>query len=239
VSLQCEKKVERRVIDTGKPLTILSPKSDTPINSIEWYFGKKPFNSHTNLAISFQSVRFIPDYQGEYDIVAELYNEANKIIGVSIFKYNAIGSNYNNVNQNIEKLVINTDSTKIDLINNILDTLSNFDTILNDTNQIKIKKDITVQTDSIPKNIVNNNEKFNYTIQVYSFPNEIEANNKIQKLKTAGFDAYKIEFLHPKYNRIWYRVRVGKFIDFTSANVIAQKIDNHFNITTWIDHIDN
>lgn len=237
MSLQCEKKVERRVIDTGKPLTILSPKSDTPISSIEWYFGKKPIKSSTNLAISFQSVRFIPDYQGEYDIVAELYNETNKIIGVNIFKYNAIGSNYKNISLDKEKQIENIESTKIDSVNEKLDTLSNLDTILNDTNQIKIKKDTIVYTDSNSKNTVNNNEKFNYTIQVYSFPDESEANKKIQKLKIAGFDAYKIEFLHPKYNKTWYRVRVGMFIDFTSANVIAKKIDNHFKINTWIDKL--
>jgi hypothetical protein len=235
VSLQCEKKVERRVIDTGKPLTILSPKSDIPINSIEWYFGKKPINSSKNLAISFQSVRFIPDYQGEYDIVAELFNEENELIGVNLFKYNAIGSNIDNFDL-VNQITAN-DTAKINVSDDNFEKIIKLDSnIINPThNEVEIDTNGKIE----PTKINNIKEGFKFTIQVYSFPKESQANNKIQKLKKAGFDAYKIEFLHPKYKKMWYRVRVGKFIDYTSANVIAKKIDTHFNISTWIDRLDN
>ena len=80
VIIQCEKPVGRRAIDTGSPLTILAPQSDSPIHFIEWYFGIKPLKSKSGLSVTFESVRFTPDYPGEYDVVVELFNDKNDVL---------------------------------------------------------------------------------------------------------------------------------------------------------------
>ena len=219
VIIQCEKPVERRAIDTGSPLTILAPQSDSPIHFIEWYFGIKPLNSKSGLSVTFESVRFTPDYPGEYDVVVELFNDKNDVLEFKVFKYIAVGPRY-------EKEL----STPIKHISEI------------DSNVLDLNIDTRVDSNMLPQNNNDDSQQIveqipQYTIQVFSLPDEGKADAKLNKLKDEGYNAYKVEFIHPKYNATWYRIRVGEFVEFSYADSVAKKIDSRFNITTWIDRL--
>ena len=235
ISIQCEKPIERRAIDTGSPLTIIAPKSEKSPSSIEWYYAIRPHKSQSKLNSSFESARFSPDYPGHYDIVAELYNEQDEIFSYKIFKYNAIGPVFKSEENKHIKL-------NLDTIAQIIEA----DTIVEQLDILKINTDSLLAIDKIDSTIlkldtisekIKLNTEFQYTIQVFSLPDKNQANAKLKLLKNAGFDTYMLVFIHPKYNENWYRVRVGKFTEYSSADYIAKKIDSQFNITTWIDRL--
>tara|TARA_B100001029_G_C15007949_1_gene422338 strand:- start:90 stop:824 length:735 start_codon:yes stop_codon:yes gene_type:complete len=222
IFVQCETQVERRTIDTGSPLTILAPKYETLPEKIEWYFGSRPDKSKIGLDISFESVRFTPDYNGHYDIVAELFNNNDELIYYKVFQYNAIGQNIFEEEQFKE----NHENNK-EIISNtlIIDSLNLRSQI--DSNKIKkiIESDIDIDL----------NDKLRYTIQVFSFPDEQQAIAKKELLNSFGFESYIISFIHPKFKVEWFRVRVGKFIEFSKADSISHLIKQKLNIDTWID----
>lgn len=229
---QCEKPVERRTIDTGSPLTILTPKHETPPETIEWYYAVRPPKSNIGLELTFESARFTPDYPGDYDIVAELYNDKNEIFHFKVFQYLAIGPPYIK-EKTIDEIVESLDDESTDSI--LIDSLKSITQI-----DSTIKKD-NVDTVEV-KNTLEITEKSmidvtQYTIQVFSLPDKQQANSKIDLLNNAGFDSYILSFTHPKFNSTWYRVRIGKFEDYAKADSTATRIKQNLNIDTWIDRI--
>ena len=229
---QCEKPVERRTIDTGSPLTILTPKHETPPETIEWYYAVRPPKSNIGLELTFESARFTPDYPGDYDIVAELYNDKNEIYHFKVFQYLAIGPPYIK-EKTIDEIVESLDDESTDSI--LIDSLKSITQI-----DSTIKKD-NVDTVEV-KNTLEITEKSmidvtQYTIQVFSLPDKQQVNSKIDLLNNAGFDSYILSFTHPKFNSTWYRVRVGKFKEYAKAESTATLIKQKLNIDTWIDRI--
>ena len=231
---QCEKSVERRTIDTGSPLTILAPKSETPHETIEWYYAVRPPKSKTALNTSFESARFAPDYPGDYDIVAELYDGNNELIHFNTFQYHAIGPTYLE-DDKMDEIVKSIEEEKFDTT--IVDTLIasiQLDSVIE--NEIVDTVYITELTkDLVEKKTILNEPQ--YTIQVFSLPDEQQANAKKDLLTHSGFDSYIISFTHPKFNSTWYRVRVGQFVEYYSADSTAKLLEQKLNIDTWIDKI--
>tara|TARA_S200000501_G_C20761582_1_gene716383 strand:- start:349 stop:1113 length:765 start_codon:yes stop_codon:yes gene_type:complete len=231
---KCEKSVKRWTIDTGSPLTILAPKFETNYEAIEWYYANRPLNSKTTLNTSFESARFTPDYPGDYDIIAELYDNKNQLIHFKIFKYHAIGLKYlqnDKMNEIVESIQIAiSDSFYID-------------TLISSSHLKMINEDININTYSFIDSIQDEVEEKiiliepQFTIQVFSLPDKQQAKAKTDLLSQFGFESYILPFNHPKFNSTWYRVRVGKFQDFFNADSIAKLLEQELNISTWIDKI--
>lgn len=239
ISIQCEKPIERRAIDTGSPLTILAPNSEIKPETIEWYYAIRPHKSQSKLNSSFESARFSPDYPGHYDIVAELYNLNDEILSYKVFKYNAIGpvlKSEENIHIKLNPDTINPLIETDSLVDNSGTLEINTDTLLSTINS-EYNDSFLAIIDTFKKQKIEIKEEPQYTIQVFSLPDENQANAKLKLLKNAGFDAYMLAFIHPKYNENWYRVRVGKFIEFSSADSIAEQINTKFNLSTWIDRL--
>jgi cell division septation protein DedD len=64
--------------------------------------------------------------------------------------------------------------------------------------------------DPIPESIPQD-EPGVYTLQVGSFQEKSDANEMVQKLKRAGYDAFLVSVNMPDRGGLWFRVRVGPF----------------------------
>jgi hypothetical protein len=245
----CDKKVERRSIGTGLKLTILKPVVEEPYERVEWYFQKRPIESKSKLDVKFDFVKFTPDCAGEYDIVSEFYNYEESLIFAKIHQYLAEGPTfYEEVS-----VIDSTKITDIDSSKNLTSNESFSDSILEKI--IKLDSNIRnmdstdiliVSLDSSKnENLLNTEPQLNkksekksrYTVQVFSLPDQNQAQFKMKMLESNGFESYIVPFLHPALNETWYRVRVGKYYDYEKANTISLKIKENLNIETWIDRL--
>jgi cell division septation protein DedD len=64
--------------------------------------------------------------------------------------------------------------------------------------------------DPIPESI-HHDEPGVYTLQVGSFQEKSDANEMVQKLKRAGYNAFLVSVNMPDRGGVWFRVRVGPF----------------------------
>ena len=245
----CDKKVERRSIDTGLKLTILKPVVEESYERVEWYFQKRPIESKSKLDVKFDFVKFTPDYAGEYDIVSEFYNYEESLVFIKIHQYLAEGPTfYEEISENDSIKITDIDSSE-----NLISSESFSDSI----SEKRVKLDsivrnidsadnLIVLSDSSRNEILLNTEppfnknlekKPRYTVQVFSLPDQNQAQFKMKMLESNGFETYTVPFLHPTLNETWYRVRVGKYYDYEKANAISIKIKEILNIETWIDRL--
>ena len=72
-----------------------------------------------------------------------------------------------------------------------------------------------------------------YTIQVAAESRLETANLLVNRLNTAGFDAYLKEHITSS-NQTVYRVRVGKFVTRDDATIVANVLKTEHNFSTWI-----
>ena len=70
---------------------------------------------------------------------------------------------------------------------------------------------------------------------MFSLPDEKHADVKLKELKELGYKAYKVQFMHPAFNKNWYRIRIGSFYEYKLADSIAGEIELKLKIKTWID----
>ena len=208
--------------------------SETPHETIEWYYAVRPPKSKTALNTSFESARFTPDYPGDYDIVAELYDGNNELIHFNTFQYHAIGPTFLE-DDAMDEIVKSIEEEKNDtaLVDTLIASIQ-LDSVIEDENIDTVIVNESTQDETIEKPILIVPQ---YTIQVFSLPDEQQANAKKDLLNHSGFDSYILSFTHPKFNSTWYRVRVGQFVEYSSADSTAKLLEQKLNIDTWIDKI--
>ena len=75
------------------------------------------------------------------------------------------------------------------------------------------------------------------TIQVSSWPDLKEAQTELEELQDLGLDAYIQKTYFEETGEIWYRVRIGSFLEMEIAKQAASEISSILNLNTWVDHI--
>ena len=74
-----------------------------------------------------------------------------------------------------------------------------------------------------------------YAIQISAWPSLEEARKHQLELIDKGFDAYTQRFYYQKRDKVWYRVRIGNFLNRNKALKVKKRIESSTGITTWLD----
>ena len=90
----------------------------------------------------------------------------------------------------------------------------------------KIRKGV-----SIPAN------KDRFTIQIISKKKLIDAQNFSNKLIKLGYDAYIQKAYFKETEEIWYRVRVGSYDNYNSAQAVADVVSKDIKLSVWVDFV--
>ena len=79
--------------------------------------------------------------------------------------------------------------------------------------------------------------KGNFTVQIGSFRSEPRAHEAIIKYKKMGYDAYIEETKVGRSDRIWFRVRIGRYQRSSEAKRIADELIAKGNVKAWVDKV--
>ncbi len=77
----------------------------------------------------------------------------------------------------------------------------------------------------------------NFTVQIGAFRSESRAHEAISKYKNMGYDAYIEETKVEGRDRVWFRVRIGRFQRSSEAKRIADELNAKGNIKAWVDKV--
>lgn len=75
-----------------------------------------------------------------------------------------------------------------------------------------------------------------YAIQIGSFNSEDKALDEVARLKKKGYEGYF--YTQKKNNKVWYRVRIGKYSDKEVAKNIKEKLEREEGFKTYLSIID-
>ena len=79
--------------------------------------------------------------------------------------------------------------------------------------------------------------KGNFTVQIGAFRSESRAHEAIVKYKNMGYDAYIEETKVGGRDRVWFRVRIGRYQRSSEAKRIADELNAKGNIKAWVDKV--
>jgi len=77
----------------------------------------------------------------------------------------------------------------------------------------------------------------NFTVQIGAFRSESRAHEAISKYKNMGYDAYLEETKVSGSDRVWFRVRIGRYQRSSEAKLIADELNAKGNIKAWVDKV--
>ena len=99
------------------------------------------------------------------------------------------------------------------------------------TKNRKISKNRPAKGSDIPA------KKDRFTIQVISKKRLGDAQQYANKLIKSGYDAYIQKAYFKETEEIWYRVRIGSYDNYNSAQAIANVVSKDIKLSVWVDFV--
>ena len=177
---------------------------------------------------------FVPDVTGHFTIQVTVWKYNDKL-GALVYKYNIIEttpevtaqqqSRDDWLNETVEKPLIaeKAESTiQPETVESTDETISESSNIVS-TEEKTLKA--TTQTTTVTQ--------VNYTIQVAAEANAESAAEHVNRLVSAGYDAYSLKHTTAN-NKTLYRIRIGKYVTREDALQAADKIANDRGLPTWV-----
>lgn len=174
---------------------------------------------------------FVPDVIGHFTIQVTVWKYNDKL-GALVYKYNIIEttpevtaqqqSRDDWLNETVEEPII-TEKVESTIQ---LETVELTDETISISSEIVEEPVVTeVQHTAIAE--------INYTIQVAAEPNAESAAEHVNRLVSAGYDAYSLKHTTAN-NKTLYRIRIGKYMTREDALQAADKIANDQGLPTWV-----
>ena len=98
-------------------------------------------------------------------------------------------------------------------------------------NKIKSTRSKSIKGAKIPAN------KDRFTIQVISKKRLVDAQKFADKLIKSGYDAYIQKAYFKETEEVWYRVRIGSYDNYNSAQAIANVVSKDIKVAVWVDFV--
>ena len=95
----------------------------------------------------------------------------------------------------------------------------------------KTSKNKSVKGSDIPA------KKDRFTIQVISKKRLVDAQQYANKLIKSGYDAYIQKAYFKETEEVWYRVRIGSYNNYNSAQAIANVVSKDIKLSVWVDFV--
>ena len=80
-------------------------------------------------------------------------------------------------------------------------------------------------------------KKDRFTIQIISKKQLLDAQNFADKLIKSGYDAYIQKAYFKETEEIWYRVRIGSYDNYNSAQAVANIVSKDIKLSVWVDFV--
>ena len=80
-------------------------------------------------------------------------------------------------------------------------------------------------------------KKDRFTIQVISKKRLADAQNFADKLIKSGYDAYIQKAYFKETEEVWYRVRIGSYDNYNSAQAVANVVSKDIKLSVWVDFV--
>ena len=80
-------------------------------------------------------------------------------------------------------------------------------------------------------------KKDRFTIQVISKKRLGDAEQYANKLIQSGYDAYIQKAYFKETEEVWYRVRIGSYDNYNSAQAIANIVSKDIKLSVWVDFV--
>jgi hypothetical protein len=246
---------------------IISPAEAASDGHVLWTFSNLPESSKllgfvpndSSIAVSFK-----PDVIGKYDVLLTMGTgkDATEISYFYTVVENPNGTEDGDATppEMMSDNTADTSSPNADLKNNdsndyfkqqgiersYMDKLvvdGNGDSSAKATPSVKKKKSVKKEQPAKKKSIASQKKQTKksngiYTIQVASYP-EIENAQATSKKLLDGFgiESYIQRVFIAEKDKVFYRVRVGRFNDFKKANAYAEEMRNNTKFPVWVDNL--
>ena len=92
-------------------------------------------------------------------------------------------------------------------------------------------KSSTIKGSDIPA------KKDRFTIQVISKKRLLDAQKFADKLIKTGYDAYIQKAYFKETEEVWYRVRIGSYDNYNSAQAVADIVSKDIKLSVWVDFV--
>jgi len=169
---------------------------------------------------------FSPELEGDYKIHLSITDISDDVIAEELFYYKAIAETLE-VAIAIAKPELEIDKHPSTVIKSTKKkTRSNKEKGKRSNPAKKQKK----------KNVIESKD-IHYTIQVAAWPSLELARIDQLKLIEEGLDAYIQRHYRNRRDEVWYRVRIGNFINKNKAQKIQNQIESITHAKTWLDII--
>ena len=76
-----------------------------------------------------------------------------------------------------------------------------------------------------------------FTIQVISKKRLVDAQQFADKLIKSGYDAYIQKAYFKETEEVWYRVRIGSYDNYNSAQAVANVVSKDIKLSVWVDFV--
>ena len=80
-------------------------------------------------------------------------------------------------------------------------------------------------------------KKDRFTIQIISKKQLLDAQKFADKLIKSGYDAYIQKAYFNETEEIWYRVRIGSYDNYNSAQAVANIVSKDIKLSVWVDFV--
>ena len=80
-------------------------------------------------------------------------------------------------------------------------------------------------------------KKDRFTIQVISKKRLADAQQYANKLIKSGYDAYIQKAYFKETEEVWYRVRIGSYDNYNSAQAISNIVSKDIKLSVWVDFV--
>jgi len=176
---------------------------------------------------------FVPDVVGHFTIQVTVWKYNDKL-GAFVYNYDINDTPVEvTAQQQSRDDWLNETVDEVPIAEDVPDTVEETGTeIVNDVvvkgTSLAPEQEPTV-TELHPSAIV----EANYTIQVAAEPTEEAAEQNVNRLINAGYDAYLLKYTTAN-NKTLYRIRIGKYATRDDASQAADKITKDRGLSTWV-----
>jgi len=169
---------------------------------------------------------FIPDVTGHFTIQVTIWKYNDKL-GAYVYNYDiSEASEIVTAQQPSNDAWLNE---TVEIPENETSVAENFEIIATEK-QIDETKVVDKPATKVPPTAP---IEANFTIQVAAESTPESAQQHVNRLIRAGYDAYSLKFTTPD-NKTVYRIRIGKFATKEDALQVADRITNSQGLPTWV-----
>ena len=185
-----------------------------------------PNNEKIIVDLKYDMLIFTPKTVGNYEVNLSIEDISEEVVSEEIFYFKAIP-------ETTEVAIVEPEKEIRPPVPSIIEMKPETQTAINSqsNSEYNQKRKNTSAGHELPSESMISHAE--YAIQVSAWPSLEEARKLQLELIDEGFDSYTQRFYYQERDEVWYRVRVGNFLNRNKALKVKKRIESFTGITTW------